>query len=143
LRKPPFGRLSFLVNIGDRVATPWRTCRRLNFTRQKAGFSRFQGCDGVVMVRRKIHRPREFIPSSLSNEERPRGERSARQPAHRQNHRSATTTVSPGLRNVPGGTTACAAPSSPTRVSLMALRWARGVKPPAIATALSAVMFGT
>jgi hypothetical protein len=43
-----------------------------------------------------------------------------------QNHRSATTTVSPGLRNVPGGTTACAAPSSPTRVSLMALRCARG-----------------
>lgn len=62
---------------------------------------------------------------------------------HGQNHRSPMTMVSPGLSSVPGGTTACIAPVSPVRVRRMPLRWARGVKPPAIATALSTVRFGT
>ncbi len=60
-----------------------------------------------------------------------------------QNHRSVTTTVSPGLRTVPGGTVARWVPAPPVRVSWTSLRWARGVKPPAMATALSTVMFGT
>src|ERR1700754_1813500 len=62
---------------------------------------------------------------------------------HDQNQRSPTSTVSPGLRAVPSGTTTRAGPEAPPWVSVTLSRSARGEKPPAIATALSTVILGT
>ena len=63
---------------------------------------------------------------------------------HDQNQRSSTSTVSPGLRGVPGGTTKRAGPDDASMwVSVTRSRCARGEKPPAMATAVSTVMFGT
>ncbi len=62
---------------------------------------------------------------------------------HGQNQRSPTSTVSPGLIGVPGGTTTRDGPPPSVWVIVTRSRRARGEKPPAIATALSAVMFGT
>lgn len=58
---------------------------------------------------------------------------------HCQNQRSPTRTVSPGLMDVPSGTTVRLA----LCVSVTLSRLARGENPPAIATALSTLMFGT
>jgi len=60
-----------------------------------------------------------------------------------QNQRSLTSTVSPGLTVVPSGTTTRDEPALSVWVSVTVSRRARGEKPPAIATALSTVMFGT
>src|SRR5262249_37496271 len=60
-----------------------------------------------------------------------------------QNQRSPTWTVSPGLSEVPSGTTEGPARPASAWVTVTMLRLARGVKPPAIATALSTVMLGT
>jgi hypothetical protein len=70
---------------------------------------------------------------------------SRRESAHgsRQNQRSSTTTVSPGFIWVMTGTTWRATTPSTGRLSTMVGRKARGVNPPAMATAVSAVMFGT
>ena len=62
---------------------------------------------------------------------------------HDQNQRSPTRTVSPGLSAVPSGTTMRIGPDASVWVSVTRSRWARGEKPPAIATALSTLMFGT
>src|SRR3954452_9794372 len=62
---------------------------------------------------------------------------------HDQNQRSPTRTVSPGPIGVPGGTTKRPVPDASVCVSVTRSRLARGEKPPAIATALSTVMFGT
>ena len=62
---------------------------------------------------------------------------------HDQNQRSPTSTVSPGLRGVPDGTTKRAGPDASVWVSVTRSRRARGEKPPAMATALSIVMLGT
>jgi len=51
--------------------------------------------------------------------------------------------VSPGLIGVAGGTTARMVPALEVWVRVTLSRLARGEKPPAMATALSAVMFGT
>ena len=61
----------------------------------------------------------------------------------RQNQRSPTNTVSPGARGVPSGTTARMEPPFSVCVTVTTSRLARGEKPPAMATALSTVMFGT
>jgi len=60
-----------------------------------------------------------------------------------QNQRSPTSTVSPGPIGVPGGTTTRPVPDESEWVTVTRSRRARGEKPPAIATALSTVMFGT
>ena len=60
-----------------------------------------------------------------------------------QNQRSPTTMVSPGLIGVAGGTTARMVPALEVWVRVTLSRLARGEKPPAMATALSAVIFGT
>ena len=62
---------------------------------------------------------------------------------HHQNQRSPTSTVSPGPIGVPGGTTKRAVPPASVCVTVTRSRKARGVKPPAMATALSTVIFGT
>ena len=62
---------------------------------------------------------------------------------HGQNQRSPTSTVSPGPIGVPGGTTKRPVPEASVCVTVTRSRCARGEKPPAIATALSTVMFGT
>ena len=62
---------------------------------------------------------------------------------HDQNQRSPTSTVSPGLRGVPDGTTKRVGPDASVWVSVTLSRRARGEKPPAMATALSTVMLGT
>src|SRR3984957_5312203 len=62
---------------------------------------------------------------------------------HDQNHRSPTSTVSPGLIGVPSGTTARIEPELSVCVSVTRSRSARGEKPPAIATALSTLILGT
>ena len=62
---------------------------------------------------------------------------------HDQNQRSPTSTVSPGLMGVPSGTTVRIEPDASVWVIVTRSRSARGEKPPAIATALSTVMFGT
>src|SRR3984893_10908072 len=62
---------------------------------------------------------------------------------HDQNQRSPTSTVSPGLRAVPSGTTIRAEPDASVCVSVTRSRRARGEKPPAIATALSTLILGT
>jgi hypothetical protein len=62
---------------------------------------------------------------------------------HDQSQRSPTSTVSPGLSGVPGGTTKRAVPDASVWVSVTRSRRARGENPPAIATALSTVMLGT
>ncbi len=62
---------------------------------------------------------------------------------HDQNQRSPTSTVSPGLMAVPSGTTVRIAPAGSLWVIVTRSRSARGEKPPAMATALSTVMFGT
>ena len=62
---------------------------------------------------------------------------------HAQNQRSPTSTVSPGPIGVPGGTTKRPVPDASVCVTVTRSRLARGEKPPAIATALSTVMFGT
>ena len=56
---------------------------------------------------------------------------------HDQNQRSPTSTVSPGLRGVPSGTTIRIGPEASVWVSVTRSRRARGEKPPAMATALS------
>jgi hypothetical protein len=61
----------------------------------------------------------------------------------RQNQRSLTSTVSPGLNCVPSGTTKRPVPEASLWVRVTLSRLARGEKPPAIATALSTLMFGT
>ena len=62
---------------------------------------------------------------------------------HDQNQRSPTSTVSPGLRAVPSGTTIRIEPLASVCVSVTLSRRARGEKPPAIATALSTLILGT
>ena len=62
---------------------------------------------------------------------------------HDQNQRSATRTVSPGLSGVPNGTIARIEPRGSVWVRVTASRLARGENPPAMATALSTLMFGT
>ena len=62
---------------------------------------------------------------------------------HDQNQRSPTSTVSPGLIGVPSGTTTRTEPPASVWVSVTRSRLARGEKPPAMATALSTLMFGT
>src|ERR1044072_2837453 len=62
---------------------------------------------------------------------------------HDQNQRSPTSTVSPGLIGVPSGTTARTEPPASVWVSVTRSRLARGEKPPAMATALSTLIFGT
>ena len=61
----------------------------------------------------------------------------------RQNQRSATTTVSPGFICVMTGTIWRATTPSTGRLNSAVGRNARGVNPPAIATAVSIVMLGT
>ena len=60
-----------------------------------------------------------------------------------QNHRSLINTVSPGLIGVPKGTTARYDPSTVVWVNVTSSRLARGEKPPAMAMALSTLIFGT
>src|SRR5882724_5407081 len=62
---------------------------------------------------------------------------------HDQNQRSPTRTVSPGLNDVPSGTTTRIEPELSVWVRVTRSRRARGEKPPAIATALSTLMLGT
>ena len=62
---------------------------------------------------------------------------------HDQNQRSPTSTVSPGLSEVAGGTTKRPDPCASVWVRVTWSRRARGEKPPAMATALSTVMLGT
>src|SRR5882672_3993678 len=62
---------------------------------------------------------------------------------HDQNQRSPTSTVSPGPSAVPSGTTIRIGPEASAWVSVTLSRRARGEKPPAIATALSTLIFGT
>jgi len=62
---------------------------------------------------------------------------------HDQNQRSPTSTVSPGLSAVPSGATTRIEPEASVWVSVTLSRRARGEKPPAIATALSTLIFGT
>jgi len=65
------------------------------------------------------------------------------QAGHDQNQRSPTSTVSPGPIGVPSGTMLRIDPDASLWVRVTRSRRARGEKPPAIATALSAVMLGT
>ena len=60
-----------------------------------------------------------------------------------QNQRSSTRTVSPGLSGVAVGTLMRTVPRASVWVTMTRSRLARGEKPPAMATALSTVMFGT
>ena len=62
---------------------------------------------------------------------------------HDQNQRSPTRTVSPGLSEVPSGTTTRIEPEASVWVNVTRSRRARGEKPPAIATALSTLILGT
>src|SRR5206468_2689520 len=62
---------------------------------------------------------------------------------HDQNQRSPTSTVSPGLIGLPGDTTARIDPAPSVWVRVTRSRRARGENPPAMATALSTLIFGT
>src|ERR1700689_1108038 len=61
----------------------------------------------------------------------------------RQNQRSPTRMVSPGLMEVPSGTMARLVAEASLWVRVTLSRLARGEKPPAIATALSTLILGT
>src|SRR5215470_731339 len=63
--------------------------------------------------------------------------------AHDYSQRSATTMVSPGRTGASSGTVLRTASFGTWRVTVTVLLNARGVKPPAIATAVSAVMLAT
>ena len=63
--------------------------------------------------------------------------------SHDQNQRSLTRTVSPGLSGVPSGTTVRTGPAASACVRVTLSRRARAEKPPAMATALSTLRFGT
>src|ERR1700720_62463 len=62
---------------------------------------------------------------------------------HDQGQRSPTKTVSPGPIGVPGDMTKRPVPDASVCVSVTLSPLARGEKPPAIATALSTIIFGT